>query len=309
MTTEKRELLYKIARDYYLRELTQQKISRRYGLSRVKVSRLLQKARSEKLVEISIRAPKNPLTRLEADIADLFGLDQVLLASSAAAEGLPSAVGKRAAEFFLRSVEGSETVALTWGASLSAFVQALPERAMPDLRIVQMLGGLGSPEAHGHASDLVGRMAAALGASGRILPAPGIVASSAVRHSLLEDPEIAATLARASEADLAFVGIGIVRDGGFLPPEETRRLRDAGVSGDISLRFFGTGGEEIADPLRDRIIGLSLEEIRRIPRVVAVAYGEEKHEAVLAAVSGGLVHTLISDQESGQWLLEQADKE
>ena len=52
-------LLYKVAKAYYEDNLTQQQIGGRFGLSRVKVSRMLGRARSAGVVRISITPPES----------------------------------------------------------------------------------------------------------------------------------------------------------------------------------------------------------------------------------------------------------
>jgi len=305
--------LYKMARDYYQKQMTQQEIARKYGISRIKVSRLLQQARMNRIVEINLKAPPSGFAELETDLADRFGLDEVVLAPEEVdGEQLLPSLGREAADYFTRSVEGGETVALTWGTALSAFVQALPAENYPQMRIVQMLGGLGNPEAEAHCSGLVGRMAAKLNALGRILPAPGIVSTPEVREALIADANIAAGLEMAAQADLAFIGLGIadpesvlIREGAILKREEVERLKAAGAVADISLRFFDQEGRAVEDPVDQRVIGLSLGEITKIPRIVGVAGGVRKRQAILAALRGSLVDVLISDIATGRWLAEQ----
>ena len=305
------DLIYKLARDYYQKEMTQQEIAAKYGLSRIKVSRLLQQGRQEGIVEISLKAPASSRADTEARLADRFGLEEIILADTDGEREILPALGAAAVDYFLRSVEGNETVALTWGTALSAFVQALPVMKFPAMRIVQMLGGLGSPEAEFHGSDLVGRMAARMQASGRILPAPGIVSSAAVREALLKDANIAEGLSRAASADIALVGLGIasadsvlMREGNILTPAEAERLKKAGAVGDISLRFFDAAGNAVPDALDERVIGLSIDEIRRIPRVIAIAGGPAKRRAIGAALRGKTIDVLITDAATGAWLLE-----
>ena len=57
VSREQHRLLYRIAQSYYVDGLTQQRIARRFGLSRPKVSRLLQKARDERIVNTTLVPP------------------------------------------------------------------------------------------------------------------------------------------------------------------------------------------------------------------------------------------------------------
>ena len=128
-----------------------------------------------------------------------------------------------------------------------------------------------------YGADLTMRMAQTLGARMRLLPSPGIVSSKLVRDALLQDVNIAETLKLAARADLALVGIGspmegsVIIEAGILNESELGELRALGAVGDIGLRFFDGDGQAVVHPVNDRIIGLDLAQIKRIPRVVGVA--------------------------------------
>ena len=154
---------------------------------------------------------------------------------------------------------------LSWGTTLLAVIEALTPQNLPDLRVVQMLGGLGRLESETYGADLTLRMAQTLGARARLLPSPGIVTSKLVRDALLQDGNIAATLELAARADLAVVGIGapqtgaVVLQAGILTEAELHELHSLGAVGDIALRFFDSEGRAVEHPINDRIIGLDLK--------------------------------------------------
>jgi DNA-binding transcriptional regulator LsrR (DeoR family) len=154
-------------------------------------------------------------------------------------------------------------------------------------------------------------MAQTLGARMRLLPSPGIVSSKLVRDALLEDVNIAETLALAARADLALVGIGapltgsVIVEAGILSEDELLELREMGAVGDIALRFFDENGRSVEHPINDRIIGLDLQQITQIPRVIGVAGGEGKYEVIRGAVRGRLVDVLITDETTATRLLQE----
>jgi DNA-binding transcriptional regulator LsrR (DeoR family) len=53
------------------------------------------------------------------------------------------------------------------------------------------------------------------------------------------------------------------------------------------------------------VIGLALDEIRQIDRVVGVAGGSAKFEAIQAALNGKLVDVLVTEHLLAQQLLGQ----
>lgn len=307
--TERDQLLYKIAKAYYYDDETQQAISERFGVSRVKVCRLLKQARDEGFVSISIRGPGADTAELERELAARYGIgESIIVEDSGGDVSVP--VGNAAASYFARIAQEGQTVALSWGKSLLAFVNALEPVAAVDVRVVQMLGGLGDSEADVHGAELARRMAQRLGTKPRLLQAPGVVASREVRDALLTDAQIAETLAAARKADVALLGIGTLDDASLLrrtsiiSATELDALSRAGAVGNVALRFFDAEGRTVPSGTDDRGIGLNLDEIRHIPRRVAIAWGARKVAAIRGALRGGLVSTLITDTNAAKGLLE-----
>lgn len=305
-------LLYKIAKAYYEDGLTQDQIGKRFGVSRIKVSRLLNQARQTRVVQISITPPPGSFADLERELEATFHLDEVIVVPTpgeSQADVVPR-LGVAAAAYLSRSLSDQAIVDISWGSTLLSIIENLAPQNLPELRIVQMLGGLGSAESETYGADLAMRMANTLGARMRLFPSPGIVSSKVVRDALLQDANIAETLHVAARASLALVGIGspspdsVLRQSGILSDSEIAALQELGAVGDIALRFFDRHGKAIDHSVNDRVLGLDLEQIKRIPRVVGVAGGEGKLEVIYGAVVGRLINVLITDEGTAQRLLE-----
>lgn len=308
---EKRKLLYKIAKAYYEDELTQNEIGKRFGLSRVKISRLLQQARDEQIVQITIIPPQQSHADLERQLETEYGLDEAVIISPTAydAATITAELGTAAAECLLRSLQGTEVLGISWGKTLLAVVDALPAQNWPDMRVVQILGGLGRPEAETHGTELAQRMARTFGAKLRVIPAPGIVPTKMVHDALMADSQIADTLALAAGADVALVGIGlptadsVVMQAGILTEDEFTKLQTQGAIGDIALRFFNGQGQIIEHEICDRIMGLDLNQIKTIPRIIGVAGGVEKYNVIKAALQSNFINVLVTDDKTAHRLL------
>ena len=306
-------LLYKIAKSYYEDSLTQDQIGKRFGLSRIKVSRLLQQARQSRVVQITITPPADSFGDIERDLESAYTLDEVIVVSNFSSEqgDIVLRLGVAAANYLARCLGEQQVIDLSWGTTLLAVIDALAPQNLPEIRVVQMLGGLGRLESETYGADLTMRMAHTLGARARLLPSPGIVSSKLVRDALLEDVNIAETLALAASADLAVVGIGspthgsVVMETGILTQSELIELKAMGAVGDIALRFFDKDGQAINHAINDRIIGLDLAQIKQIPRVVGVAGGEGKYEVIRGAVCGHLIDVLITDEITATRLLQE----
>jgi DNA-binding transcriptional regulator LsrR (DeoR family) len=168
--SEARRGLYKVTKAYDEDGLTQEQIGERLGLSRVKVSRMLQQAREEKIVQITVVPPQDSNVDLERAIEAKYGLEEAVVVSPAS--NAPSVIihelGAPAAQCLVRYLQDEEVLGLTWGTTLLSVIEALPARNWPAMRVVQMLGGPGSPEADAYGADLARRTAEAFGARDRV---------------------------------------------------------------------------------------------------------------------------------------------
>lgn len=311
MDAEDKKLLYKIAKAYYEDGLTQQQIGRRFGLSRIKISRLLRQAKDQKIIQITISAPQPTSADLERQLEKRFGLKEALVVtpSDRRTQTVVDEIGAAAADYLLRCLQDKEVVAISWGTAILATVNALPAARLPNVRVVQMIGGLGELEAQTHGAELARRMADALGARPRLLHAPGIVKDRSVRDALAKDPQVADTLQLAAKADIATVGIGLLETGSTLlstknalSEQEVAELQVKGAIGDIALQFFDKDGNKVRGAVDERIVGIDLDQIRKIPRVIAVAGGQEKLTVIHAALRGKLVNVLITDDAVAEQL-------
>ena len=213
------------------------------------------------------------------------------------------------------TLDDADVLGLSWGTTVRATVEAMTPHNMPDMRVVQMIGGLGNVESEVLGGDLALHMAQVLGARVRLLPSPGIVASRVVRDALMQDAIIAETLRLAAHANVALVGVGsptqdsVVIKSGILSEGELDELHAVGAVGDIALRFFDGQGRAVDHPINDRVVGLELAQIRGIPRVIGVAGGQSKYPVIRGALSGRIIDVLITDTAMAKRLLDAKQEE
>jgi DNA-binding transcriptional regulator LsrR (DeoR family) len=132
---------------------------------------------------------------------------------------------------------------------------------------------------------------------------------------LRSQPLIEHTLTASRNADLALVGIGNLDpktsryvQAGVISAEALNRLKQQGAVGDIGGQFFDLAGEPISSDYNQRVIGLTLQEMRRIPNTIAVARGQNKVKAILGALHTGVVNVLATDQRTAKEVLELEHK-
>jgi DNA-binding transcriptional regulator LsrR (DeoR family) len=85
---------------------------------------------------------------------------------------------------------------------------------------------------------------------------------------------------------------------------ELEDLQQNGAVGDICFCFYDANGREVRGALEGRVIGIDLESLRRVQRSVAICGGKKKFPAILGALRGKWVNTLITDQYTAQRLVK-----
>ena len=304
-------LLSKVSTLYYLRDQTQQEIAERLRLSRPAVSRLLRDAQNQGIVQITISPPRGLLIDLESRLEERYGLEVVrvvALEPGTSADLVRRQIGAAAASYLARTVHPNDTIGLAWGTTLSAMVQSMAPLPTEGVHVVQTLGGIGPPAAEAYAAELVRRLAQLLGAAPVLFPVPGVVATAEVRDVLRNDPHVQAALRYFDRLDTVYVGIGsiatnpVLNDGHSLPSGTLSSLVASGAVGDIALRFFDAQGAPVRSSLDERILGITTEQLHKAPRVVAVAGGPDKADAIHAALKSDIVDVLITDQQTAEEL-------
>lgn len=298
---DSRALLTRVAWLYYVEQLSQQEIGDRLRLSRVRVTRLLQRARDEHIVEIRISTSTEPWLALERQLIERFGLRDAVVVPSDGGERLRQHLGQAAATYLERVLCDDDVLGIGSGATLSEMPHYIRRGAHARCLVVELIGGLSRTDRSINPYDSSWRLAEALGARSEHLQVPAMVESAAIARNLLEDTVTRTALERAASCDVAVVGIGqldspIRASMDYLPPEALGRLVAAGAAGDILLRFYDAAGQPVATDFDDQVIGLTLEQLRRVPMVIGVAGGLDKAPAIAGALRGGLVDVIICDQ-------------
>ena len=306
------DLLVKVARLYFEDRASQQEIAERVGVSRSNVSRMLASARERGIVEVRINDPAGRDVDLEKQLREVFGLIDARVSAGGPTSTALQRAGSLAATWLVTAVRDAETLGLSWGTTLQAVVAELQEQdTASGLEVVPLVGGLSSVHSSATGQELVRQFAEALGAGYRYLHAPALLRSAEAAAALRQESSIREALAVARSVDVALVGIGNVSYGSSaalladldLDEQQLAEFSAQEPVGDICARFFDRDGRPVTAAVEDRVIAITLDELRRIPLVAGVACGTAKAHGTLGALRGGLVDVLICDSPLATRLL------
>jgi DNA-binding transcriptional regulator LsrR (DeoR family) len=304
------------ARLYYLDGLGQQAIAGIIGVSRSTVSRLLTAARDRGIVRISVD-PYDPRdAALERRLGERFQLRHAVVIRTVGRtpETVRRAVGYYAATAMAERFQPGQTIGLAGGRTLYELVNAFaPSHPPTRPRVVQLMGNIDATTSAIDPSELARILASRLDGTFYTLNAPAFASDRRTRDAFIGHEHIRTVRRLFDALDMAMVGIGSLDESSFvergvLTAADSATLRAAGAIGEVCGRFYDASGRECATDYRDRVVSVELDDLRRCPEVVGVTNGPRRARAVLAALRGRLVNSLVIDQQGAEALLAERDE-
>lgn len=301
---------------YHVENLRQAEIAKHLRLSQASVSRILKRAQDEGIVRTTIAAPSGTYGDLEKDLRERFDLPEAIVVEcSEDRDGaIMSRIGEAAAHVLEMTLQPNEVVGISsWSETILKMVDNIhPMKTGKAKYVVQTLGGMGNPSVQTHATQLTSRLAHLIGAEPRLLTSHGVAQSREAKLVMLSDPYVRETMDLFNRITLAIVGIGAIEpsrmlagSGNVFSAGELSELKEAGAVGDISLRFFDKDGTTVKTPLDDRVIGMDMAALSNVDRVIGLAGGKAKTEAIAGALRTGVLSVLITDKFTAARLLGQ----
>ncbi|TCP97352.1 DNA-binding transcriptional regulator LsrR (DeoR family) [Cricetibacter osteomyelitidis] len=312
MNYKEGNLLTEIAIAYYEHELTQEDIANKFNISRIKVGRLLKKARQEGVVEINVKYHPVFTSQLEQRLIEEFGIQRALIAIDEHNEKEQrKQVASLVSSYLSNTLKDGMTVAVGQGRNVAAIGEYV---GIPSEKNCKFICGIGGVQRIGEpvdADNICKNLANKFHGTNETLYAPAYLENKDFRDVFMGNRVIKETLDRARKADIALVGIGdmnedsyMVRLGWFTAKEVTEAKINLGVIGDIAgYGFFNIQGEPVDTVMNNRVIGLSLEDLKAIPCVIGIASENTKAMAILGALRTGIIDVIATSASNINMIL------
>lgn len=309
--------LAQVASLYYEEELTQNEIAARLGLSRVKIYRLLKQAKEEQVVTIVIDWPIKRDARLERELYTTFGLNEALVMQTAGGDQTANLhqLGQLAARYLEQILQDGTTLTVCLGRSTYETISAIRPGFRAHVHVAPALGTMPMAMRELDSGALARRLAQKLGGDAIDLSAPAMADSAADAEVLRNQRDIKRALQAARSAEVALLGIGNLHPaqsglvkGAFVTPEELKELVENGATGDIAGLIFTVDGTLHSNRYHERMIGLSFDDLKRIPKTIAVAMGLDKTRAIHGALRTGIVNVMCTDDRTASAVLNMENR-
>ncbi|SDN27898.1 deoxyribonucleoside regulator [Fictibacillus solisalsi] len=312
MEQDKLKKVIEAAKLYYLLDYNQNQIAAEMGISRPTVSRLLQLAKSEGIVQIKIMDPENDIEQLSSELEQKFHLKKAIVASIPQYDSglIKEELGEKAAAYLYETTQDGDVIGVTWGTTLYNVACHLKQKFVKDVKVVQLKGGISHSETHTYHSEVLSLFGKAYNTVPIYLPLPAIVDHVVVKQAMEADRHIKRILDLGKEANIAVFTIGAVKSEsllfqlGYFSEEDQKQIRSK-AAGDLCSRFIDENGEILNADINERTLGIDLKELKKKDHSILVAGGQQKVEGICAALKGGYANVLVTDQFTARSLLDK----
>lgn len=294
---------------YYNKDFSQVKIARLLSLSRPTVKKFLIGAKEKGFVNITISDLNGrSYLDLERQLETKLGLRDVIISDSVDNDSEQINCLAKAAVGYLESiVKDGDIIGMSMGTTLARMPDFV-SKTNTYLTFVPMLGGIGEVIIDYHSNNIVERMARAFGAEALSLHAPSMVSRIQAKRELLKEQSIRKTLDYLKRLDIAIIGIGTadrqsaIASTGYYTEEMFTEMAQKHACGDICMWLYDRFGNTSIMKSNEYLIGTDVNNLKKIPHSIGVAGGERKVDAILGAIRGGFINTLVTDHNCAQGL-------
>ena len=295
---------------YFEHGISQQEIATKLNLSKMTVSRMLQKAKDLGIVQINVKLPFQNDEELSEKLKEVYGIKKAVVVKRGATTDLnvSELIGRVWAFFLGLSIKDNSILGLGLGNTIGYTIQNLIPMKTKNVHIVQLMGGLTNVHIK-NPFTIVQESCRKLNAQGTYVTSSVIVDNKKVRDSIINDTPVGRLVKDMWEkCDEALFGIGTIERGTLLSPdlvnyEDVQRIKTLGAIGDIMGHCFDARGNFLKTHLDERLVNIPLEMFRKIQERVALAGGEYKSEAIKGALLSGIITTLVTDDVTAKKLL------
>lgn len=306
-----RKAKIKIARYYYMDNYTQTQIARKLSIPRQTINRVVQDLVEEGIVRFEIIGEKEYFADLESELEKKYDLRQAIIVDYDGSENMVNRLGEKGVNYLLSIMKPNMKLGLSWGRALGALATRLPQKNIKGILVVQLVGGSNNIDNSVKADEITRIVAEKLGGKPMLLYAPSHVNSKETREMFLSETNIKSVFNQMKLCDIAVIGIGDMSKDAtlfkekYLSEDAYHELLGVNCVGDICSRYFDTEGQIVSHKINDRVLGIDIDHLKKIPMVIGIAGGEYKYDAIKGALNGGFLNVLITTKDVAKKLVAE----
>ena len=314
MDEKKLNLIYLVAKEYYIDEKKQKEIAEKYNINRVQVSRYISEARARGMIDIKVL---NPLEDSKFGLREKLGrffpdinFQIAVTHKSKDDYDLDSLVNK-AVDYLNQSLSPNDKIGFGWGKTMYQLAKNFKtQHNYNDLIVVPLVGGSMKFENEFQCNNISFMIAEKFDGINIPILAPFYVKDE-LYNSFVENDDVKHVLLLWEKLDKAVVGIGSefsvtpLMELDVLNKEDFARLLNFRQVGDILTHYFNIKGEFCQLDIYENLINLPADSLQKIEEVIAVAGGSDKVESIIGALRTGLIDTMVLDNVVAERIIKR----
>lgn len=309
---ENTSLLVDLAQDYYLNHLNLGDISKKYNISRYKISKYLSEAIDKKIVTINISSPFSRSTDLENKLKKAFpNPNFYVLKNTEDIAHENDRFYSFAAKYLQDLIDGKKIIGLTWGDTIYHVIDAFQTTAKDNMVFTQFIGENGKHNSLAGTMRMVQKVATRYNGKYLTIDAPLYIVNKDVRRMLALEPAIQPSLATAQQLDLIFTSVGTIDSINSIESWYNSKdiLFPKVNSNSIAALVYGRpidkDGKLLVNEDDDKVFGISFKKVLEVPSRVVIVNDKFKSSALNAALQGNYFTDVILNEPTANKLLAE----
>ena len=260
-------LISRVAQMYHIEGRRQAEIAQHLRMSQATVSRMLKRAEAEGIVRTSVIPPAGTYSELEAALRAKYQLPEAIVVECTEDRdgAIMVRIGEAAAHLLEVTLAPGEIIGVSsWSQTIFKMVENIHPQKSAQAKYVVQTLG-------------------------------GMGDPSVQTHAT----QLTTRLARLTGAEPKLLPVQ-----GVTTSREAKLLMQADPFVRETMDLFDRDGNAVKTPLDERVLGLPLEDLGRIERVIALAGGAKKTDAIAGALRVGVIDMLVTDKFTAQRLID-----
>lgn len=249
------------------------------------------------------------ISHLERQLKDILNVDRVIIVpGNSDKNGLVlKDMGKVTSVYLKKIIKDNYIIGITGGTTMAQIVEEMtPGKVANNVIVTPARGGLGK-NVETQSNSIAAKLAKKLEGSYRLLHIPDNIDRKTL-EIVLDLPDVREAIQLIENMNILLFGVGradVMAKRRGLPQEKIQELIEKGAVAEAFGHYFDIEGNEIWESLT---VGLSLEKFQKVDKVIGVAGGEKKAEAIKSVASLRKNMTIITDEGAAKRIIELTEK-
>lgn len=296
---------------FYIEGKSQKEISAILNISRPQVSRIIAKAKDDKLVTIKLNYPNEEENEYQNLISKKYNIPEVYIYDIGQVDNDDGMqiLAESSKNLFKDLVKTNQSIGIMAGRTVEILSEKIERTKNRGLTFIPLCGGMTSNGRTWQANNICQQFAQKTNGKFYLLNSPNYFKQETTKTAMLSEDSIKEVMKMGSECDVALLGIGnlsshstgVMASG--LSSEEVRTLKEEGAVANICCSYIDKDGRVIDTSITNKILGHSIVDLKKSKRI-AIAMGDDKLEAIKAVLKGELVDVFITSLDTAKKIVE-----